>query len=394
MLAKNAEHAHRAPTADASVRPARADPRHHPRDRRRRGLPRRHDHLHRRRGGRDPHGYLPAVRRSQQALHRARRPRGEPGAAPVRGRHRADRRGRSGRLRGELRGRPARRGRAPRHVATVPRAAAGRAARAARAPGRGADPRPRLHRQRAPGDRPRRARPRVHGAHRQRGRRRAAAAAPGQPAGGDDRAAARPRFEPVAGPQSGSRRPAVVVPRLYGALMPTDGIAAAKDLTVEEPRALGLEFDGYAHLPRMLDKARATLAGTAGSYLFGCPVDHTCMARLGVGPDLVLELAARHADDRAVLAALHDDEIPAARDAWFDAVAVEDELQEQGTYLRVRSGEELPEEGGGRLFAGADHGADVDVLLVERASGEGGGAPRATAAQVWVMQEGQATFFL
>jgi hypothetical protein len=29
----------------------------------------------------------------------------------------------------------------------------------------------------------------------------------------------------------------------------------------------------------MLDKARATLAGTAGSYLFGCPVDHICIAR-------------------------------------------------------------------------------------------------------------------
>jgi hypothetical protein len=28
----------------------------------------------------------------------------------------------------------------------------------------------------------------------------------------------------------------------------------------------------------MLDKARATLAGTAGSCSFGSPVDHTCMA--------------------------------------------------------------------------------------------------------------------
>ena len=70
------------------------------------------------------------------------------------------------------------------------------------------------------------------------------------------------------------------------------GLAAAKDLTVEAPRGLDAELEGYAWLPRMLDKARATLAGTAGSYPFGCPVDHTCMARLGIAPELVLDLAA------------------------------------------------------------------------------------------------------
>src|SRR5215212_9178065 len=93
------------------------------------------------------------------------------------------------------------------------------------------------------------------------------------------------------------------------------GVRAAKDLTREEPRPFGLELEGYAHLPRMLDKARATLAGTAGRYEFGCPVDHTCMARLGVTPELVLELAARHADDRQVLEALRARGIPSARDA-------------------------------------------------------------------------------
>jgi hypothetical protein len=57
------------------------------------------------------------------------------------------------------------------------------------------------------------------------------------------------------------------------------GLAAAKDLTAQAPRGLDAELEGYAWLPRMLDKARATLAGTAGSYLFGCPVDHICIAR-------------------------------------------------------------------------------------------------------------------
>jgi len=172
--------------------------------------------------------------------------------------------------------------------------------------------------------------------------------------------------------------------------MPTDGIAAAKDLTVEEPRALGLEFDGYAHLPRMLDKARATLAGTAGSYLFGCPVDHTCMARLGVSPELVLDLAGRHADDARVLDGLREHGIPSAKDAWFDAVAVEDQLQDEDVYLRVRRADALAD----GVFAGAEHGAQVDVALVEAAPGGGRGWETSPRAEVWVIQAGAARFFL
>lgn len=174
---------------------------------------------------------------------------------------------------------------------------------------------------------------------------------------------------------------------------PGEGTAAAKDLSVDEPRALGVELDGYAHIPRMLDKARATLAGTAGSYMFGCPVDHTCMARLGVAPDLVLELAARHADDRAVLDELRESGVPAAPDAWFDAQAVEDELGERG-YLRVRKRDALPEGDGGRVFAGAEHGAEVDVMLVEAGPGEHCEAREPAVAEVWTVVEGQVTFYL
>ena len=148
------------------------------------------------------------------------------------------------------------------------------------------------------------------------------------------------------------------------------GLVAAKDLTTEAPRGFEAELDGYAWLPRMLDKARANLAGTAGSYLFGCPVDHMCMARLGIAPELVLDLAARHADDHAVLDALRAHGIPLAAEAWFDGQAVEDELQETGNYLRVRAREALPEAEGGRVFAGAEHGAALSVVLVDAAPGE------------------------
>jgi mannose-6-phosphate isomerase-like protein (cupin superfamily) len=174
-----------------------------------------------------------------------------------------------------------------------------------------------------------------------------------------------------------------------------EGVAAAPDLASREPRPFGLELDGYAHLPRMLDKARAALAGTAGTYRFGCPVDHTCMARLGIAPEVVLDLAARHADDHRLLQELRDAHgIPPAEQAWFDSQAVEDELQDEGIYLRVRARDDLPEQPLGRLFAGADHDAEVDVVLVELGPGDGAEQPATAAAHVWVVQEGEARFFL
>ena len=166
------------------------------------------------------------------------------------------------------------------------------------------------------------------------------------------------------------------------------------DLTAQPPRGLDAELEGYAWLPRMLDKARATLAGKAGSYQFGCPVDHTCLARLGVTPELVLDLAARHADDRAVLGALRAHRIPPAAEAWFDGQAVEDELQQTGHYLRVRDQDELPEVEDGRVFSGAEHGAGVSVAFIDAAPGHAQEPHAHTVEEVVAVQDGAATFFL
>jgi quercetin dioxygenase-like cupin family protein len=174
------------------------------------------------------------------------------------------------------------------------------------------------------------------------------------------------------------------------------GVDAAKDLAAEEPRGLDEELDGYAWLPRMLDKARATLAGTAGRYQFGCPVDHTCMARLGIAPELVLDLAARYTDDIDVLDALRAHGIPPAAEAWLDGQEVEDELQETGNYLRVRGREALPEDNaqGGRVFAGSEHGAGVSVVLIEAAPGQAQEPHAHDVEEVVAVHEGAATFFL
>jgi quercetin dioxygenase-like cupin family protein len=103
------------------------------------------------------------------------------------------------------------------------------------------------------------------------------------------------------------------------------------------------ELEGYTYLPRLFDKARAQLSGNTSAPSFGCPLDHSCMARLGVYPEAVLELVRAHGDDdRAILAGLREHGIPPARDAWFDARATEDELL-TGVYLKVRRRELLHE---------------------------------------------------
>jgi mannose-6-phosphate isomerase-like protein (cupin superfamily) len=156
--------------------------------------------------------------------------------------------------------------------------------------------------------------------------------------------------------------------------------AGAKDLATVEPRGLDAELEGYAWIPRMLDKARATLAQTNGSYLFGCPVDHTCMARLGVSPELVLELAGQYSGDSEWLSAMREHGIPPASEAWFDGQAVEDELQGPGWYLRVARLEAAPASDGGAAITAAPAAQTRPAVS---ATGE-----------VFTVNEGEVTFFL
>jgi quercetin dioxygenase-like cupin family protein len=165
------------------------------------------------------------------------------------------------------------------------------------------------------------------------------------------------------------------------------------DLTLTEPRPLDAELEGYAWLPRMLDKARATTAGTAGDYLFGCPIDHTCMARLRVTPALILDLIARHNDDADVLAALQTQGIPPARDAWFDAPSVEHELKHRA-YLHVSRPDSLHENGDPRAFARADQGDSTSVIAIDAAPGEHQPPHTHPTDEVVVIHKGCATVWL
>ncbi len=69
------------------------------------------------------------------------------------------------------------------------------------------------------------------------------------------------------------------------------------DLTQRPPRSARARLGGYALLPRMLDKGRATLAGKNGEFHFACPLDQHILSFLGLDPEaLKAELATGKGD--------------------------------------------------------------------------------------------------
>jgi quercetin dioxygenase-like cupin family protein len=87
-------------------------------------------------------------------------------------------------------------------------------------------------------------------------------------------------------------------------------------------------LDGYAWLPRMIDKSRAARAGTLGDGVHPCPVDRRCLALLGIDFETFSDIVARSADDAEVLTGLRAAGLASAIAAWFDAPAWEDALAE------------------------------------------------------------------
>lgn len=77
---------------------------------------------------------------------------------------------------------------------------------------------------------------------------------------------------------------------------------AAPDLTRHPPRSVRVRLGGYAHLPRLLDKARALVAGRIGAYVYDCPLDGPFFAFTGLKPGDLLEEVRRGGSDGEVLA--------------------------------------------------------------------------------------------
>ena len=83
--------------------------------------------------------------------------------------------------------------------------------------------------------------------------------------------------------------------------MSTFSSISAPDLTKRPPRSGRCRLGGYALLPRMLDKGRATIAGLHGEYHYNCPLDQHILNFLGLDPEALREQLATGKGDGEIL---------------------------------------------------------------------------------------------
>jgi hypothetical protein len=104
------------------------------------------------------------------------------------------------------------------------------------------------------------------------------------------------------------------------------------DLRTQEPRPMSALLGGYTWLPRMIDKARASRAGTLGEYYrYPCPIDRRCLELLGVDAAMFADIACAAPDDAGVLEALTRVGAASPAEAAFDPIKLNDELHGGGS---------------------------------------------------------------
>jgi len=81
--------------------------------------------------------------------------------------------------------------------------------------------------------------------------------------------------------------------------MPTS--ITAPDLTTRPPRSPRCRLGGYVILPRMLDKARATIAGKNGEFHYNCPLDEHLLKFLGLDAEALSAEVATGKSDGEIL---------------------------------------------------------------------------------------------
>lgn len=74
------------------------------------------------------------------------------------------------------------------------------------------------------------------------------------------------------------------------------------DFTKHPPRSVRVRLGGYAHLPRLLDKARATLRRKNGDYHYNCPLDHHFFDFTGISARKMLAAVKTGKSDTEMLA--------------------------------------------------------------------------------------------
>jgi hypothetical protein len=77
---------------------------------------------------------------------------------------------------------------------------------------------------------------------------------------------------------------------------------SAPNLTQHPPRSGRVQLGGYVHLPRLLDKARASLARKNGDYKYNCALDQNFFAFTKIDPKAFLAEVKRGRSDTQMLA--------------------------------------------------------------------------------------------
>ena len=90
------------------------------------------------------------------------------------------------------------------------------------------------------------------------------------------------------------------------------------DLTQHPPRSVRVRIGGFAHLGRLLDKARASIAGKVGEYHYNCPLDKLFFAFTGIDHEEMFAAIKTAKSDTEILTWVraHTKRLPSEIYAW------------------------------------------------------------------------------
>ena len=93
---------------------------------------------------------------------------------------------------------------------------------------------------------------------------------------------------------------------------------SSPDLTKHPPRSVRVRLGGFAHLPRLLDKARAFAGNKAGGYKFNCAMDRNFFEFTGIDHEAILAEIKTGKSDTEMLAWVraHTRRLPWEIHAW------------------------------------------------------------------------------
>jgi hypothetical protein len=77
---------------------------------------------------------------------------------------------------------------------------------------------------------------------------------------------------------------------------------SAPNLTRHPPRSPRTRLGGFAHFPRLIDKARAVAAGVDKDYHYNCPIDQRFFTFTGIDPEKFMEQVKAGKTDSELLA--------------------------------------------------------------------------------------------